>query len=327
MAGIRLEFAQFGDFDSFDILRSSSPMDIAALPSPLVTGLTTMYYVDTSVVVGSSYYYRAVVWRDAISQVSDEFMIEVGFWNPQYINPKLYLNVDSATWSSGALIQWNDLSSSALNFAPSGSVTEDTDGGLTFATGNNYLANSSSAAKLLLSNVGKVWVFFVVKTPTDNATIFMVNDTGATNYSPRLAIIQQSGVFTFLSSRNTFATNNFFDSTAIADRSIFNMVLLEHEWDTGRVAWHINGVADNYNNSWITDTGVTNAAQAVNDVHIGKFSTASSVNHTQECLIVKTDETLSQDDIDKLFGFAAHKYGLTDNLPTYHPYKTTVPLV
>jgi len=226
------------------------------------------------------------------------------------------------------LIQWNDLSSSALNFAPSGSVTKDTDGGLTFATGNNYLANSSSAAKLLLSNVGKVWVFFVVKTPTDNATIFMVNDTGATNYNPRLAIIVERGVYAFLSSRNSFyGGSNSLDSSAIPDRTNFNMVLLEHEWSTGRVAWHINGVADNYNNAWITDTGLTNAAQAVNDVHIGKYATATSVNNTQKMLIVKTDETLSQDDIDKLFGFAAHKYGLTDNLPTYHPYKTTVPLV
>ena len=47
MAGIRLEWAQFGDFDSFDVLRSGSPMDINALPSPLVTGLPTMFYVDT----------------------------------------------------------------------------------------------------------------------------------------------------------------------------------------------------------------------------------------------------------------------------------------
>lgn len=74
MAGIRIEFAQFGDFDTFDILRSDTPMDIGSLPSPLVTGLTTMYYVDTSVVDGATYYYRARVWRDGVGSVSSELM-------------------------------------------------------------------------------------------------------------------------------------------------------------------------------------------------------------------------------------------------------------
>lgn len=75
MAGIRLEFAQFGDFDSFDIIRSPSSMEGVAevdLPSPLVTGLTTMFYVDTTVVEGATYYYKIRVNRDGIYFVSDE---------------------------------------------------------------------------------------------------------------------------------------------------------------------------------------------------------------------------------------------------------------
>lgn len=70
--GIVIEFAHFGDFDSFDILRSESPMDKLALPSPLVTGLTKMSYVDSAVVEGVRYYYRAAVWRDGVRLVSDE---------------------------------------------------------------------------------------------------------------------------------------------------------------------------------------------------------------------------------------------------------------
>lgn len=72
MAGIRLEWAQFGDFDSFDVLRSNSPMDIGALPSPIATGLPTMFYVDTSVTKGATYYYRVVAWRDGVNTVSGE---------------------------------------------------------------------------------------------------------------------------------------------------------------------------------------------------------------------------------------------------------------
>lgn len=75
MPGIRLEFAQFGDFDSFDVIRSTSSMSSIPdvdLPSPIATGLTTMYYVDTTVVVGARYYYKIRVWRDGVSAVSNE---------------------------------------------------------------------------------------------------------------------------------------------------------------------------------------------------------------------------------------------------------------
>ena len=75
MAGIRLEWAQFGDFDSFDVIRSDAPMDINALPSPIATNLPTMYYVDTTVVEGATYYYRVVARRDAASKVSGEIKL------------------------------------------------------------------------------------------------------------------------------------------------------------------------------------------------------------------------------------------------------------
>ena len=75
MAGIKLEWAQFGDFDNFDVIRSDAPMDINALPSPIATNLLTMYYVDTTVVEGATYYYRVVAWRDGVSKISSEIIV------------------------------------------------------------------------------------------------------------------------------------------------------------------------------------------------------------------------------------------------------------
>ena len=78
MGGVVLECAQFGDFDSFDVIRSvTSMVGLAdnALPSPIATGLKTMYYVDNTVTQGGTYYYKFRVWRGGKSLVSDEVRV------------------------------------------------------------------------------------------------------------------------------------------------------------------------------------------------------------------------------------------------------------
>ena len=78
MTGIVLECAQFGDFDSFDVIRSSTSMIGLAdhqLPTPIATGLKTMYYVDSSVVENGVYFYKFRVWRGSKSLVSDEVKV------------------------------------------------------------------------------------------------------------------------------------------------------------------------------------------------------------------------------------------------------------
>lgn len=78
MGGVVLECAQFGDFDSFDVIRSLTSMAStpdSSLPSPIITGLKTMYYVDNTVVEGGTYYYKFRVWRGGKSLVSDEVRV------------------------------------------------------------------------------------------------------------------------------------------------------------------------------------------------------------------------------------------------------------
>ncbi|MEX5287321.1 discoidin domain-containing protein [Acinetobacter towneri] len=78
MPGIVLECSQHGDFDSFDVIRSLTSMNGVSdsnLPLPIATGLLTMYYVDTTVVEGGTYYYKFRVWRDGAALVSDEVKV------------------------------------------------------------------------------------------------------------------------------------------------------------------------------------------------------------------------------------------------------------
>lgn len=123
MAGIRLEWAQFGDFDSFDVIRSDAPMDINALPSPIASNLPTMYYVDTTVVKGATYYYRVVAWRDAASKVSGEIKASAGdkYWD-KVVGLYRYVGGEILDLSpfGGKLIQNNGLNVDNLVSTPTG---------------------------------------------------------------------------------------------------------------------------------------------------------------------------------------------------------------
>ena len=64
--------------DSFEVIRSDTSLAAVAdvdLPSPIVTGLTTMYYVDTTVVEGATYYYKVRGRRGGVSAVSNEISV------------------------------------------------------------------------------------------------------------------------------------------------------------------------------------------------------------------------------------------------------------
>lgn len=84
MAGVRLEFAQFGHFDYFNIYRNSVSAAIENLEQPIGTS-STMYYEDLTTEPNNDYYYRIGVFRDSIEEFSEEIHVrtEVMF-DPPY---------------------------------------------------------------------------------------------------------------------------------------------------------------------------------------------------------------------------------------------------
>lgn len=85
--GVRLEFAQFGHFDSFDVIRAGQSMASLAiedLPMPLVTGLKTMYYVDSRPLEGENYYIVRMNYNGQ-SFYSQEIMFRVGGVIVEYV--------------------------------------------------------------------------------------------------------------------------------------------------------------------------------------------------------------------------------------------------
>lgn len=148
MPSIRLEFAQFGDFDSFDIHRSTTSMtDINNLPVPITTNLKSMFYVDDNVTQGVTYYYRVTVWRDGNKAVSDEVIViaQQGdqYWN--YVSSLLHFN--GANNSTSFIDQKSN--TWTRNGTPVVSTAQSKFGG---ASGrfskNNYISTSNMAGFL-----------------------------------------------------------------------------------------------------------------------------------------------------------------------------------
>lgn len=114
--GIRLEFAQFGHFTSFDVIRSMVSMASVAdadLPAPIATGLKTMYYVDADVIEGLTYYYRVRVWRGVASFVSNELKIEAiedGLIIDEFVVAFNEFDTGVATSEDPTGTVWNDYS-------------------------------------------------------------------------------------------------------------------------------------------------------------------------------------------------------------------------
>ena len=70
MAGVRLEFAQFGHFDYFNIYRNSVSISEENLGELIGTSLT-MYYEDLTVEPNQNYYYRVGSARNGVEELSD----------------------------------------------------------------------------------------------------------------------------------------------------------------------------------------------------------------------------------------------------------------
>ena len=101
MAGVRLEFAQFGHFDYFNIYRNSVSTAIENLEQPIGT-LSTMYYEDLTIEPNNDYYYRIGVIRDSIEEFSEEIYIRAADRDEYFSNVVMISNMSDAV--SGSLI-------------------------------------------------------------------------------------------------------------------------------------------------------------------------------------------------------------------------------
>lgn len=114
-AGIRLKWAQHGDFDYFEVLRSNTTMNGLPLPDPIATGLTKMTYFDGSVVLDGTYFYRVVAVKGESRVVSEEIKV-VATYDQYRSNVITFLSLNNNLLEkvSSTNFSWNNQSSPPL---------------------------------------------------------------------------------------------------------------------------------------------------------------------------------------------------------------------
>lgn len=202
---------------------------------------------------------------------------------------------------------------------------------LRFDGTDDVLLGDTTQQKDLLRNVGAGWSFEVIKKRTTDASgaasrIVFDCRNGATSVRfgtlagtatageqnrPRIQVIRLDG-----------GTSGAL--TAGVASTAYSMRLFHINYATGRGDIYVDGVLVG-GSPTLVDAGSTSNTPSIAPLSIGAFNTGIIATDMDMASMVIDRIALSAGDIDRLFGWAAHKYGLTTNLPGGHPYKTVAP--
>jgi hypothetical protein len=279
-----------------------------------------------------------------------DFLWNETVWNPSMISTALWLDAADAstvTESSGLISQVNDKSGNGRNFTASGAErptysanTLNSKAVFTF-TGTQFLtsANAASTWNFLHNSTGSS-IFAVFKAgnvSAPNAAYLLLGTSGGTTsniglnmfYDDRSVFNRQNtaGVLISRGVPGSIVANNVFpNNTVLANTS----TILSHRGDPGngtaslRSIGNVNGGANIGNN---TSTDALTTSNATFTLQIGASGNGASglpfVGYISE--VVVAAGVASTDTRQRIEGYLAHKWALTANLPSDHPYKTVEP--
>lgn len=117
------------------------------------------------------------------------------------------------------------------------------------------------------------------------------------------------------------ATTNLLGTVAV--NSGWHMGLFVHNWATGAGSIYVDGTLDVTNGS-LTSAGSTSNTDSGSHLSLMQAN-GSGRGDVELPEFIAGPYLPTAGEIEKLFGYAAHKYGLTANLDVSHPYKSVAP--
>lgn len=266
-------------------------------------------------------------------------------WSPLNMAtiPPIYIDAinSSITHSGGAVSEISNLGSlgSNGNFSQSDNAKRPS----YFASGFNglpclqfdgvddVLISDTAAAKNIFRNVGYPWFFVVYQKLAADASptsrILAAALSGTTGIRASICI----GMSTTGNANKIGALHKRTDGGSVSSPVLTNTAVLtsalcsvEIRFGAGAIRTYVDGSSVL---SSATTAGLTSDTPSVSAITIGAGTQTSTFADAKIAAIVIGNTDLPVSEREKLEGWAAHKWGLTANLPAGHPYKTAAPTI
>lgn len=305
-------------------------------PVQIVTGLTSKEYSIPGLTKGQKYLISVGAEKNGYEKISTEQVFLAGTpWTPENLTNavKLWVSSDSIVAdSSNRISQLTDKSGNNYHFSQSNNnykpVLAVVDGNtvIRFDGSNDYM--NSSLGLGLTANTNKLWSFAVFKlnaVPSSaTGAVFAAKQGGAreTNrFSSTITVAGRSA--DYFGRADTGASGSHgYPHLFVAGDYVMTYVALDHS--TAESIINVNGAGDNIIATGL-GTGVTSNSTSTYHIIGAGRSDREYLNFDLIDLMVSSGSLPTSNELDRLFGWAAHKYGLTDNLPLDHPFKTLTP--
>lgn len=314
---------------------SEAPIDIDNLPIPkVVLAGDTRTYIDTDIAAGKTYYVCMSSIRNSVEKFSDVIAVTAGVWKPEYLLPSIYFDSSDLIGLDGATVEGWQCRITGVTLTPT--ATRPTiNESLGFKTcrfsQTVNLSSSDNALKSLMKakQFGSVFIVFKkerIDTSSQSRRIFNITTPSSGARFAIYADDASSGNMNKLTVGGRRLDSNAYKSLATQNTVDLNVHFLFGGVDhtTAQLSLSLDG-GDLVTSGTTQGTGETSNTDSAPFYLGGGAVTAGYDGHLAACVFI--DRKLTTVERQKLEGWAAHKYGLTGNLPADHPYKTLVPTI
>ncbi|MBL8283564.1 MAG: hypothetical protein JNL15_00995 [Acinetobacter johnsonii] len=333
-----------GDFDSINYYLSELPMDIEAMPVPKMTGITELEYTDLNLELNKTYYARFASVRGATLAMSSEvqFDTNAALFDPLLLaSIKVLLDDESivtTVTSNSEVLSWSDRKSGylfnkdALYASGPLLVNANLNGRKILRFSDSLLFCNSSALMSEWRNKSSIWAFIVYKDIVNSLSDKTVFGISTSDESAGFSA-QSGGSLTSARNRPYFFTRKSGGdvyaelNTTVAKNNIWTMSYYEAGFSDKRLRIASDGSPLVIkSNAFDTTSNTENSNSSGFAIGAVNKYLSQVFKGDVACVVFGSGGYPSQGDIDKIFGWAAHKYGLTANLPASHPYKNLLPI-
>lgn len=313
---------------------SETPIDPLNLPLPKV-GLdgNVRGYIDSTIEKGKKYYVAVGSVKDGIEKLSDViFTIAGNVWTPlNMLNPpKIWHSSEFVTHdSSNRVSQMQDISGNNYHADQTTNANKPlfVSQEVRFDGVDDYLTISSSANNLFRS-VNKAWVFAVFKRDQVDYKQKSLISFGTNGTTARVSFNVGSTENQIYFGGRRLDSDSYIRTThedpVIEGKYYICFGYIDYSENTIEL-WVDGTLSDKSINAFPSSGNTSNTASSVIQIGANALILPSVFFNGDLSFTMAGNTAITVEDRQKLEGWAAHKYSLTDNLPTNHPYKILVP--